>query len=642
LLAARLSTDCVAVAVSNTAAFAMRFELAIPASLAGPMLVGLLAGVGCYATAFALLRTHRSVWRYVGLEDLRRLIMAAVFGAILHATALVGLDLDSYPRSVLFATPIFVIVLSGGLRLTRRLSCADSRGEPGAPMTERRRIVIIGAGNTGESIARQLRQHAGLAHEVVGFVDDDPRLRGQTIHDLPVLGRTDELPDVVHRHSIGEAVIAIPRLSVGGLRRIGASCVLAGLPFRCLPSVSQLVRGDSRRRYLREIDIDELLTREKKSAEEPSIRSLLQESCVMVTGAGGSIGSELCRQVLRLGARPVLMVERAENALYDIALEITRRYGDGAAIPVLADVRHARRMAEVFEEFSPAIVFHAAAYKHVPMLEDHPIEAILNNVVGTRRLADMARQYGVPRFVFISTDKAASPTNVMGATKRIGEMYIRSLNETTLPPGGQGMRSVVVRFGNVLGSAGSVVPLFERQIRDGGSITITHPEVSRFFMTVSEAVGLVLQSAAMAKGGEIFVLDMGEPRKVAELADDVVLALGLSPAEVPRLYIGLRPGEKLHESLWEEGERVGRSEHEKVFMVEGRPPALSEVQTLISSLETLAIGGNVTEALQKISELFPSYRPAENGGAAVKYQVDVLRRSRGPAMEPVPALKSGA
>jgi FlaA1/EpsC-like NDP-sugar epimerase len=331
-------------------------------------------------------------------------------------------------------------------------------------------------------------------------------------------------------------------------------------------------------------------------------------------GAGGSIGSELCRQILRLGVQSLVLVERAENALYDIALELHEVERDGVVSTALADVRHAARMSEIFARFRPQVVFHAAAYKHVPMLEEHPAEGVLNNVIGTRRLARVAKAFGTETFVFVSTDKAVAPKNLMGATKKIAEMYLTALDEAMVgesDPRTTTMQSVIVRFGNVLGSAGSVLPLFLRQVETGGPITITDPEMSRFFMTIPEAVALLLQSATMVGRGDIFVLDMGEPRKIAELAENVVTALGLCGADVGRRYVGLRPGEKMHESLWERGEHAVRSEHERIFCVRGeeRRPR-EEMERLIDALEALAIRGDLTALLERVRAAVPTYCPS--------------------------------
>jgi FlaA1/EpsC-like NDP-sugar epimerase/lipopolysaccharide/colanic/teichoic acid biosynthesis glycosyltransferase/ActR/RegA family two-component response regulator len=607
--AARLAADCLGVAIANLVSFAVRFDGMIPPEMATFVSQGLPLAVAIYAVIFILLGTHRSIWRYASVEDLRLLIKAAVLAGVLHAGVVLIIDWRPYPRSVLVATALLTVLINGGLRLAFRL---HARGASVLEPAKPRRIVILGAGATGEAIAREMRASGAAGYEVLGFVDDDPAMQGQTIHGLPVLGRTEDLPALARTRQVEEVIVAVPSAAVDDFRRINESCARAGVTFRTLPSFVQLLRGEGQLRYLRDLKVDELLSREWHWGDEERVRRLLDGRRVMVTGAGGSIGSELCRQVLALGARHLIMVERAENALHDIMLEMRGRYGEAAITAALADVKHVPRMSEIFHRHRPEIVFHAAAYKHVPILEDHPAEAVLNNIVGTRRLAEMARRFGTEAFVFISTDKAAKPKNLMGATKRIGEMYMTALSRASQrAPGSAAMRAFVVRFGNVLGSNGSVVPLFKRQVEHGEPLTITDPHVSRFFMTVSEAVGLVLQSATIATTGDVFILDMGEPRKIADLADDVVLAMGLSPAEVGRRYVGLRPGEKMHETLWEDGEEVRQSEHERIFCaVQPNARDLAEMELLLGELETLAVTGNVARLLEKVHELVPSYTPS--------------------------------
>ena len=606
----KLVADCVAVAVANLGAFLVRFDWTIPAPEMPYLLYGLPVTCAAYLFSFLTMRTYRSIWRYSSVEDLWQVIKSSVFGGTLHALAVVLLGWRPYSRAVFVSTALLTILLMGGMRLVARLSARGEKARPSA--RSRRRVVIVGAGKTGESLAREIHGNPALGYDLIGFVDDDPKKVGQTLHNVRVLGTIERLADLARVHHVQEAIIAVSSLAASDMRRISQACVRAGLKFRTLPSLSQLMRGEGKLRYLREVSIGDLLRREPVSIDELGIAEFLRGKRVMVTGAGGSIGSELCRQILRLGVESLIMVERAENALHDISLEMREYYPKVALTAALADVKHVPRMSEIFQRFKPNVVFHAAAYKHVPILEDHPGEAVLNNVVGTKRLAEVALRFGAETFVLISTDKAAKPSNLMGATKRICEEYITALNGAM----GQsnelkaGTRFVVVRFGNVLGSSGSVVPLFQRQIENGGPITITDPEVSRFFMTASEAVGLVLQSVTLATGGDVFILDMGEPVRIAELADDLVSSLGLSPSEVARKYVGLRPGDKMHEVLWDDEEEMLPSVHGKIFAIRRRHKPLAEVEALVGQLETLAIQGNVVGLLQKIHDVVPTYCPS--------------------------------
>jgi FlaA1/EpsC-like NDP-sugar epimerase/ActR/RegA family two-component response regulator len=604
----RLAIDLAAVVAANVLAFMIRFEGVIPIEQVWLLMHGIYVTASAYALAFVLMRTYRSIWRYASMEDLVRVIKAGALGACLHAVIVVIIGWRPYPRSVLLLTFVFAISITSAIRAVVRLA-SRTRIEEAANGT--RRVIIIGVGETGESIAREIGANPAMGFQVVGFIDDDPKRAGQTIRDLPVLGTVADLRRVAAERRVDEAIIALPTLSGVALRWIGSKCAEAGLSFKILPSVTQLVRGEGRLRYLRPLDVDDLLHREPNRPDEARLRSLLEGKRVMVTGAGGSIGSEVCRQVLRYGAASMVMVERSESALHDITLVIGRMFPGASATAALADVKHVPRMAELFQRFRPQIVFHAAAYKHVPILEDHPGEAVLNNVVGTRRLADVADMYGVETFVFISTDKAAKPSNLMGATKRICELYLAAMNDHRGGRRGQSVatRFVVVRFGNVLGSAGSVVPLFTRQIENGDPLTITDPDVSRFFMTIPEAVSLVLQSPTADLDGDVFVLDMGEPVKITQLADDLVASLGLAPDDVSRRFVGLRPGEKLHEVLWQDDEEVLRSPGSRIFAVRQTRLPVRVVRDLVGELERRAIRGDVRALLALVHEVIPSYTP---------------------------------
>jgi FlaA1/EpsC-like NDP-sugar epimerase len=441
-----------------------------------------------------------------------------------------------------------------------------------------------------------------------------------------VLGATIDLRALSEKYRLSEAIIAIPRPTMEQLRRIGQQCTRAGLVFKTLPSLAQLMSGDGHVRYLRNVNVDELLQREALSLHVDKIAGFLQGKRVMVTGAGGSIGSELCRQIVRLGASSLLMVERAENPLFTMCAELRTIGSSTKLTAALADIKHVLRMAELFERFLPQVVFHTAAYKHVPMLERHPTEAVLNNVVGTARLANLANEHGVETFVFISTDKAVRPNNLMGATKRICELYLMALDERISQAVQTGSKFRIVRFGNVLGSAGSALPLFQRQIETGDPITITDPDVSRFFMTIEEAVGLVLESATLDTRGGIAVLDMGQPVKITTLADDLITALGLPPSAVPRQFIGLRPGEKLHEVLWDQLDEVVPSPHPRIMMVRPELRSLKDMDGFVRQLEQLAVDGNIAGLLAKVEEIVPSYSGRIDSSQPCALELDAAPR----------------
>lgn len=606
---ARLALDCLAVAAANLWAFIVRFDWELPEKEVRHLLYGLPIVCAAYLISFIALRTHRSIWKFAGVEDLWLVIKASALGGGLHGFAVILLGWYGYPRSILILTVALTVLITGGMRLLVRTSVQRQGTIPST--TNGRKVVIIGAGETGELIAREILGNPLSGYGLIGFVDDDPQKQGATVHGRPVLGTIDRLPDIAKTYAIQEAIIAIATATGNGLRRIGRICAEAGLEFKTLPSFTQLVRGDGRLQYLRKVNVDELLGREPVAIHREAIAECFRGKRVMVTGAGGSIGSELCRQLIGCGVESLIMVERAENALHHISLEIRQHSPEANVTAALADIKHIPRMSEIFERTRPQVVFHAAAYKHVPILEDHPGEAVLNNIIGTKRLAEVAQKFGVGTFVFISTDKAVRPKSLMGATKKVSEMYITALNRVIRQSHGLGEtpRFFVVRFGNVLGSAGSVVPLFQKQIEDGEPITITDPQMTRFFMTISEAVGLVLQSSTMDCEEDVFILNMGEPIKIDELVNDLALTSGLNPSQVTRRYIGLRPGEKLHESLWDD-EEVLASAYDRIFAVRQPQVSFGDLEERLSRLETLAMVGDMPVLLRQIHDMIPSYAPA--------------------------------
>ena len=611
---ARLALDCLAVVAANLSAFMVRFDWALPEKETQHLLYGLPVACAAYLIAFITLRTHRSIWKFAGVEDLWQIIKASAIGGGLHGFAVVLLGWHGYPRSILILTMPLTVLLAGGMRLLVRssFSLQPKHLSSYTSTTNGRKVVIIGAGETGELIAREILGNPSLGYGLIGFVDDDSKKQGATIHGCPVLGTIDRLPDIVKTYAIQEAIIAISTATSNGLRRIGGICAVAGLEFKTLPSFTQLVRGDGNLRYLRKMNVDELLGREPVAINREAIAECFRGKRVMVTGAGGSIGSELCRQLVSCGVESLIMVERAENALHHISLEIQQHFPQVNVTAALADIKHIPRMSEIFERTRPQVVFHAAAYKHVPILEDHPGEAVLNNIIGTKRLAEVAQKFDVNTFVFISTDKAVRPKSLMGATKKVSEMYIMALNRVlgqSHGPGRTPPHFFIVRFGNVLGSAGSVVPLFQKQIEDGEQITITDPQMSRYFMTISEAVGLVLQSSTLDCEEDVFILNMGEPIKIDELVNDLALTSGLNPSQVTKRYIGLRPGEKLHESLWDD-EEVLASEYGMIFAVRQPQVSFGDMEERLNRLETLAMVGDMPALLRQIHDMIPSYAPS--------------------------------
>ncbi len=439
---------------------------------------------------------------------------------------------------------------------------------------------------------------------MIGFVDDDPQKKGLRLGGVPVLGGVAQLPKLLKEHQIEEVVIAVPSAPKKVIRGIVACCKRSGVHFKTLPAIPELIDGTVSVSQLRNVEIEDLLGREPVQLDQQSICSYLAGKRVLVTGAAGSIGSEICRQICSYGPAKLLLVDHAETPLYQIEKELTARFPDLRIVPIIADIRRRDRVEALFDSFLPQVVFHAAAYKHVPMMEYNPMEAVSNNLGGTVNLAAAAHACGVEKFVMISTDKAVNPTNVMGASKRAAELYVQAL--------AQGSRScfTTVRFGNVLGSNGSVIPLFKEQIKKGGPITVTDPRVVRYFMTIPEACQLVLQAGCMGKGGDIFVLDMGEPVRILDLAEELIRLSGMTPREDIEIeFSGLRPGEKLYEELLIEGEGVMPTSHDKIRVVGAVPYDFAAVQAMTSLLLQSAEGLDSGAVLQRLKEAVPEFTP---------------------------------
>lgn len=561
----------------------------------------------------------RFAWRYVGMREAVRIVGAlSAAGAALLAVRLLGGWLrPSFGYAIYAMVPIGVIVIDmvlaivgiGGVRGARRWLGERFESQRLRNKGARAKAVptiLIGAGQAGLMVAKEIAARPDLGIEPLGFLDDDRMKIGTSVYGLRVLGDTADVGHSCARLGAKQAIVTIANAPGHFIRRITHSCEKVGVPVKIIPGIYEIVGDRVNLRRIRDVTIEDLLRRDEVVLDDELIGAGLRGKVVMVTGAGGSIGSELCRQICRYSPKRLVLLEQAENALYQIHRELEKRFPEIPLTPCIADICDSKRLEQVFDQWRPAYVVHAAAHKHVPMMEWNPGEAVKNNVFGTRKVADFTHEYGVERFVMISTDKAVNPTSVMGASKRVAEIYVQALSQKSKT------RFVTVRFGNVLGSAGSVVPLFREQIAAGGPVTVTHPDMRRYFMTIPEACQLVLQAGAMGEGGEIFVLDMGEPVKVLDLAKDLIRLSGLQPDEIEIVFTGLRPGEKLFEELSVAEESATKTRHPKVFIGHMRPQALDEVDRKLKRLHQVvsdaACPAEVREALQVI---VPEYAPAQ-------------------------------
>lgn len=559
------AADLGASIVATWVAAMLRFESIAPPALYLPVLASYGAfAIVARATLLYVFGVYAQVWRYASVRELLLLVHSCSLAALTTVTMgrlLAGPMGFAVPWSVLALDALLFAAAVISLRLLARVGTLSNGVLARRRPAGRRLALIIGAGAAGRLVAREVLEGSGAAGlSPVGFLDDDRSLHGKRIHGLPVLGPVSDLPVQAAALEVSDVVIAVPSAPGAFIRSVLDLAHQAGLEARTVPALHDLVTGRIAISSLRDVRIEDLLRREPVRVDMHGLRTLAEDRVVLVTGAGGSIGGELCRQLASLGPRQLILLGRGENSVFEIHAELRELHPDLDLVPMVADVKDARRIAAIVARYSPTAIFHAAAHKHVPLMEHNVHEAVLNNVVGTRNVVDAVVRYGVEHFVLISSDKAVRPTNVMGATKRVAEMVACHAAET------RGANCVAVRFGNVLGSRGSVVPTFMRQIRRGGPITLTHPEMRRYFMTIPEAVRLVLQSAAIGSGGEVFCLDMGEQIRIVDLATDLVRLSGLTPGrDIPVVYTGTRPGEKLYEELFFSGDDVQRTEHPKIM-----------------------------------------------------------------------------
>ena len=605
------------IALSYYAAYELRFDLMLPSLYAAQRLHTVWVVVGLKLAALVLARQLGSAQTFFSIPDLLRMTWAMVASSfVMFLPRILGMERFLPPRGVLLADFLICFVGLCGARIALRLY--RERVTRKAPGASQQRIAIVGAGDAGQTLAKEFINAPSRGFKPVVFFDDDPSKRGQLVHGVPVAGPAELIATLKDTMEIVKVVIAMPSASAKRIREIVLLMTQNGLKVETLPTLEELASGRVRASRIRPVEVQDLLGREAVNLDSEAIRKLIEGQVVMVTGAGGSIGSELCRQIGSLNPSRLLMVEQAEGSLFNIEQELNELGLGGTALPLVADILDHDRMKFIFQRYQPQVVFHAAAHKHVYLMERQPAEAIRNNVAGTGQLAELAALHGVQAFVFISTDKAINPTSVMGATKRLAElqmMAVAAKMEHIDAPTSQGTRSalakrtkfIAVRFGNVLGSSGSVIPIFKRQIANGGPVTVTHPDVTRYFMTIPEAVGLVLQSSVLGKGGEIFVLDMGRPVKIVDLARQMIQLSGFKVGEdIEIAFTGLKPGEKLYEELRHSTETHESTEHPRImrFTTEAMFSE-SGVEQLEHQLHEL----EPNELKKRLQRLVPEYTP---------------------------------
>ena len=615
----------VLVVTSSYFALWLRFEGSIPGDVVVTWLRILPLLLGVRLALFLPFRLYQGLWRYTSLSDVSGIVGAVlsssvVFFAVVHS----WFGITTYPRSVHLIDALLLIWFMCGVRMIRRIVREFH------PKEEGRRVLVYGAGDAGEMIVRDMKHNPWYALEPIAFVDDDRAKVGRRIHGVPVVGTRECLASVIAREQPDEVLIAMPAADVATIRGIVRALEPFKVPIKTLPNLRDVFDGTVKVSQIRSLSIEDLLARPPVGLDPAPVHALIAGRTVMVTGAGGSIGSEMCRQIVALQPKSLLLFERYENSLFAIANELADAHPGAPIVSIIGDVADYNRVGAVMTEHRPEVVFHAAAHKHVPLMELNPCEAIKNNVAGTWVLSQAARRYRVERLVLISTDKAVNPTSVMGASKRVAELIVQAMAGSM---NGSRTKFAAVRFGNVLGSNGSVVPRFLDQIRAGGPVTVTHPDMKRYFMLIPEAVQLVLHAAALAEGGEVFVLDMGEQVKVLDLARNLIRLSGFVPEDdIAIEFTGLRPGEKLYEELVGTTEGAERLPIEKIFRIRRQePPDIAQIERAVQSLHGTAVQGDVAGVMRGLCALVPTFTPQvpAPGGSRAATSAPAIRAPHG-------------
>lgn len=613
-----LAVDIIILVFSFYLAHLIRFEFSIPPNFMTSFVEILPYMIIVKLLCFFFFNLYRGMWRYTSLNDLMNVGKASTVATlIIIAVVLYVNRFHNVSRSIIVIDWFFTIFFIMSLRLATRIYFEQfstkisfetikevlrlifwKRVKPGTG------VIIIGAGNCGEKIVREIKDNTAIQYNILAFLDDDPKKIGRQIHGINVLNSIDQIEHAVQSTEAAEIIIAMPSAPADRIRYIVEKCKSLNIKYRIVPDMGELINGKVTLSAIRNVEYRDLLGREPVELDKQKISEYIHAKTVLVSGAGGSIGSELCKQICRYNPAEIILFERSESPLYEIDLQLKKDFKGIKIIPVLADVQDKDELVKVFEAYHPSIVFHAAAYKHVPMLEMHPWKAVENNIVGTKNIVEVSHRFECEKFVFVSTDKAVNPTSVMGTSKRVAELIVQNKNTCSFSK----TQFITVRFGNVIGSVGSVIPLFKKQIKEGGPVTVTHPDMVRYFMLIPEACQLILQSGTMGKGGEIFILEMGNPVKIADMAKDLIRFSGFEPdVEIKIEYIGLRPGEKLFEELMTKDEDAIPTDHDKILVFNRRDCDIDFINEGIRNITKVAKSRKKSEIIKEMKKIVPEY-----------------------------------
>ncbi|KZL93720.1 polysaccharide biosynthesis protein [Clostridium magnum] len=593
--------------VSLYFSFLLRFEFNIPQEYMMLLKLSIIPVVIINLVCNRFFNLYSSIWKYASVEELMSVIYSISLSNIIFIIysyfvyyKFLENKLYRFPFSVHIIFWILSVLALGAVRFMWRVAQDNNLGKDSIDV--KKKLLIIGAGDASALLIKEIKRHKSFNYSIVGLIDDDPSKQGRLINGIEVIGGRDRIVEVCKERNVEEIILAIPSADLEIKREIINICRDTNCKLKTLPGIYEIIDGEVSISKLRDVNIEDLLGREEVTLNNENINKYIKDRTILVTGGGGSIGSELCRQISKFKPAKLLILDIYENNVYDVQMELNRTHPELNKEVIIASIREVERLREIFEQYKPDVVFHAAAHKHVPLMESNPVEAIKNNIIGTYNLLKCAQEYKVKKFVQISTDKAVNPTNIMGATKRFCEIMVQAFDKVSTT------EYVAVRFGNVLGSNGSVIPLFKKQIAEGGPVTVTHPEINRFFMTIPEAAQLVIQAGSIAKGGEIFVLDMGKPVKIVDLARDLITLSGYKPdVEIKIEYTGLRPGEKLYEELLMDEVALTSTEHDKIFVEKPNNIDLEFVEKSIEQFKKAA-SMDKEDIFKLVEEKVPTYK----------------------------------